>query len=70
MAKIGELTFGVTVVKCSECERVKVVWCNDCKHFRKCPEGTYCDLHTEVNAVWMEPEDFCSRGEKKEVPHD
>lgn len=51
-----------------------VVRCKDCKHYRNYPNGL-CYLHTEPkenarghsgNAVCVEPEDFCSYGERKD----
>lgn len=51
-----------------------VVRCKDCKHYRNYPNGL-CYLHTESkanargysgDAVCVEPEDFCSYGERKE----
>ncbi len=51
-----------------------VVRCKDCKHYRNHPNGL-CYLHTEPkenarghsgNAVCVEPEDFCSYGERKD----
>lgn len=53
---------------------VPVVRCKDCKHYRNYPNGL-CYLHTEPktnargysgDAVCVEPEDFCSYGERKE----
>ena len=38
----------------------EVIHCKDCKHWYK--QGI-CDKHTEVNAVWMDADDFCSKGE-------
>lgn len=51
-----------------------VVRCKDCKHYRNHPNGL-CYLHTEPkenarghsgNAVCVEPDDFCSYGERKD----
>lgn len=51
-----------------------VVRCNGCKHYRNHPNGL-CYLHTEPKtnargysgeAVCVEPDDFCSYGERKE----
>lgn len=51
-----------------------VVRCKDCKHYRNYPNGL-CYLHTEQKtnargysgeAVCVEPDDFCSYGERKE----
>lgn len=53
---------------------VPVVRCKDCKHYRNYPNGL-CYIHTEPktnarghsgNAVCVEPDDFCSYGERKE----
>ncbi len=53
---------------------VEVVRCKDCKHYRNHPNGL-CYLHTEPkenarghsgNAVCVEPDDFCSYGERKD----
>lgn len=52
-----------------------VVRCKDCKHYRNHPNGL-CYLHTEPkanargysgDAVCVEPDDYCSYGEPKEV---
>lgn len=51
-----------------------VVRCKDCKHYRNYQNGL-CYLHTEPktnargysgDAVCVEPDDFCSYGERKE----
>lgn len=51
-----------------------VVRCKDCKHYRNYPNGL-CYLHTEPktnargysgDAVCVEPDDFCSYGERKD----
>lgn len=51
-----------------------VVRCKDCKHYRNYPNGL-CYIHTEPktnarghsgNAVCVEPDDFCSYGERKD----
>lgn len=52
-----------------------VTRCKDCKYYRNHPNGL-CYLHTEPketergysgDAVCVEPDDFCSYGEPKEV---
>lgn len=52
----------------------QVIRCKDCKHYRNYPNGL-CYLHTEPKsnargysgeAVCVEPDDFCSYGERKE----
>lgn len=54
---------------------VAVTRCKGCKHYRNHPNGL-CYLHTEPketkcgysgDAVCVEPDDFCSYGEPKEV---
>lgn len=56
-------------------DAVPVVRCKDCKHYRNYPNGL-CYLHTEPKtnargysgeAVCVEPDDFCSYGERKKV---
>lgn len=56
-------------------DAVVVTRCKDCKHYRNHPNGL-CYLHTEPKAnargysgeaVCVEPDDFCSYGEPKEV---
>jgi len=51
-----------------------VVRCKDCKHYRNYPNGL-CYIHTEPKtnargysgeAVCVEPDDFCSYGERKD----
>ena len=53
---------------------VRVLRCKDCKHYRNHPNGL-CYLHTEPKenergysgeAVCVEPDDFCSYGERRE----
>lgn len=55
-------------------DAVPVVRCEDCKHYRNYPNGL-CYLHTEPKsnargysgeAVCVEPDDFCSYGERKD----
>ena len=55
-------------------DAVPVVRCKDCKHYRNYPNGL-CYLHTEPktnargysgDAVCVEPDDFCSYGERKD----
>lgn len=55
-----------------------VVRCKDCKHYRNYPNGL-CYLHTEPKtnargysgeAVCVEPDDFCSYGERKDDKHE
>jgi hypothetical protein len=55
-------------------DAVAVTRCKDCKHYRNHPNGL-CYLHTEPKtnargysgeAVCVEPEDFCSYGERKD----
>lgn len=54
-------------------DAVEVVRCRDCKHCRNLPNGL-CYLHTEPScnergykgeAVCVEPDDFCSYGERR-----
>lgn len=54
-------------------DAVPVVRCKDCKYYRNHPNGM-CYAHTEPHenakgykgeAVCIEPDDFCSYGEKK-----
>lgn len=56
-------------------DAVVVTRCKDCKHYRNHPNGL-CYLHTEPkenargysgDAACVEPDDFCSYGEPKEV---
>lgn len=55
-----------------------VVRCKGCKHYRNYPNGL-CYLHTEPKtnargysgeAVCVEPDDFCSYGERKDDKHE
>lgn len=55
-----------------------VVRCKDCKHYRNHPNGL-CYMHTEPyenkkgfkgDAVCVEPDDFCSYGERKDDAHE
>lgn len=55
-------------------DAVPVVRCKDCKHYRNYPNGL-CYIHTEPKtnargysgeAVCVEPDDFCSYGERKD----
>ena len=56
-------------------DAVGVVRCRECKHCRNLPNGL-CYLHTEPScnergykgeAVCVEPDDFCSYGEREET---
>lgn len=62
------------VVDAPTVDAVIVTRCKDCKHFRNHPNGL-CYLHTEPkanargysgDAVCVEPDDFCSYGERKD----
>ena len=62
------------MLKLPAADVVPVVRCKDCKHYRNYPNGL-CYLHTEPKtnargysgeAVCVEPDDFCSYGERKE----
>lgn len=65
----------IETVKCFPAADVApVVRCKDCKHYRNYPNGL-CYLHTEPKtnargysgeAVCVEPDDFCSYGERKD----
>ena len=55
-------------------DAIPVVRCKDCKYYRNHPNGM-CYLHTEPKenergysgeAVCVEPDDFCSYGERRE----
>ena len=55
-------------------EAIQIVRCKDCKYYRNQPNGL-CYLHTEPKenergysgeAVCVEPDDFCSYGERRE----
>ena len=52
---------------------VEVVRCKDCKHYRNHPNGL-CYAHSEPygtgykgETICVEPDDFCSYGERKDV---
>lgn len=64
MTEISKLTVGVKVVKCSECNRVEVVRCRDCKHMIIEPLGRYCSVWRAHNG--MGDEGFCNYGERKD----
>ena len=42
-------------------EFTKIVRCKNCKHFQMHTDIGYCEL-----GRWWKPDDFCSRGEKKD----
>lgn len=56
-------------------DAVKVVPCAKCKHSKMYEDGSVlCKLHSEYGerderdgaySVWMEPDDFCSYGERR-----
>lgn len=56
-------------------DAVEVIRCGACKHGSPHEDGTIrCSFHSERNesdeygntfSVWMEPEDFCSYGERR-----
>ena len=57
-------------------DAVEVVHCCQCKYHKMCEDGTvFCKFHSEqgerdsrsgLYSVWMEPDDFCSYGERRE----
>ena len=57
-------------------DAVEVVRCCQCKHHKMCEDGTVlCKFHSEYGerdsrdgsySIWMEPDDFCSYGERRE----
>lgn len=64
----------IDMLKLPAADVAPVVRCKDCKHYRNYPNGL-CYLHTEPktnarghsgNAVCVEPDDFCSYGERKD----
>lgn len=64
----------IDMLKLPAADVVPVVRCKDCKHYRNYPNGL-CYLHTEPKtnargysgeAVCVEPDDFCSYGERKD----
>lgn len=66
------------MLKLPAADVVPVVRCKDCKHYRNYPNGL-CYLHTEPKtnargysgeAVCVEPDDFCSYGERKDDKHE
>lgn len=60
---------------CTTVDAVEVVRCKACKHSALYEDGTiFCKLHSEQGekeersgsySVWMEPDDFCSYGERR-----
>lgn len=69
------LSIQMDMLKLPAADVAPVVRCKDCKHYRNYPNGL-CYLHTEPKtnargysgeAVCVEPDDFCSYGERKNV---
>ena len=77
MGEFGELKYGITITKCSECERVEVVRCKDCVYAKNnylvhglclCEKQMHHVVHGDrpKNALMCE-DDFCSYGERREA---
>ena len=48
-------------------DAVKVVRCKDCKHSHNYPWGSYsCSFHEYEGEPHVEPNDFCSYGERRD----
>lgn len=76
---LGLAIYAVALVWVSAINKLRrraklVTRCKDCKHFRNHPNGL-CYLHTEPktnargysgDAVCVEPDDYCSYGERKD----
>ena len=66
MAELGEITFGIKLIRCSECDRVEVVRCKDCKNkfFNEDLEMNCCLVWGDGYEV-VQDDGFCSYGERK-----
>ena len=51
---------------------VPVVRCRECKHWTGVALGMRCKWYSFPPNAWVysQPDDFCSRGQRKEVDHD
>lgn len=58
--KVGSITLGVEVKRCDKCNRTEVVRCKDCTSYGDAGWCRNCNL-------WRDPDDFCSRGKRKET---
>lgn len=63
MTEIEKLMMGIRFIKCSECDRVEVVRCKDCKWLYDEPDDYCCTNHKGL--VVITPNSFCSHGERK-----
>lgn len=68
MAEIKDLSLGIKVTRCTECDRVEVVRCKDCENYK---QSKYLPDDEMVCMCWSDwlytdPDDFCSYGERKE----
>lgn len=66
--KAGEITFGVRLIQCKECDRVKVVRCKDCRH-RKLTSAYQINIcgAQEDSFIEVSDEFYCAYGERKEA---
>lgn len=53
-------------------DAVPVVRCRECKHWTGVALGMRCKWYSFPPNAWVysQPDDFCSRGQRKEVDHD
>ena len=56
---VSTLTVGLEIKRCDECNRTEVVRCKDCTSYGDAGRCRNCNL-------WRDPDDFCSRGRRKE----
>ena len=68
MGEFGELKYGITITKCSECDRVEVVRCKDCKHLMHSAiyKKYFCTNIYGLRNICISNDDFCSYGERRE----
>ena len=72
MANIGQLEYGITFRKCSECDRVEVVRCEECLYYVPPDDGDFLGLCTSGilavsnnGQIYPGRAFFCPYGEKK-----
>lgn len=68
MAKLESLEFGIKVRECNKCDRIEIVFCEECKHKEDCIERIEFigrNPVLELNTYEYHPLKFCSYGERR-----
>ena len=71
MAKIGEIEYGIKLIKCSECNRTDVIRCKDCRFWSCKDDGLNGErecFHFSDHGLFVNyttPDFYCAAGERE-----